>query len=273
MNSKEDPALRALARLRDAHAEPAPDSALEARLRARFRPARSWRPRLLGLVAVGALSGVAFASLGGMRWLRSWIYTVEVDGQRVEGVVDGEGERTHTFEGSDGTTTTVQVARELLPDAGERTRIAVDRVGDGQVQREQTEDVVGGTPRRTWPRTLVQDATPVYEGLDDQGRSISLYALPGESSAEPDARLFLARDDIGTSLVEELGRAPGWLLDPERSFTVRARAGGGLRFTQRGPLGEEYEFELLVAPARAPGTSTLETPDGPTRVHIEDGDQ
>ena len=92
MRAPRDPLEQAFAALRSEHELGQPDPALEARLRLRHRRLRSRRPRLgLSLLAVGALSGAAFAASGGFDWLRTWWYRVDVgehDLQRVEVGVD-----------------------------------------------------------------------------------------------------------------------------------------------------------------------------------------
>jgi len=269
MTPPRDPALRALERLRRSVAEPAPDPALEARLRERFHARRERRRRWLPFVGLGLLSGAAFA--GGAGWLRSWWYSIEIGDQRVSERVDGPGERSHVFTGADGTTTTVRVGREELAGDALRTRIDVRSAGPERIEELHAEDVQGSSARRRVRRAEIAIGEPLFSGRDASGRAIDLFAGTDPREEAPVTRLYLARagdDGAPSDELEDLGPAPAWLLDPRCRPSIAVRAGGELVLTCMTPAGPEQEV-LRLDPAPGPPTG-FEAGDGRLRVRVEE---
>ena len=148
MTTSPDPVDRALALLREEHGAELPDPHLEETLRelheASSRSREPRRPRLLApLLAFGALTG-AVAAGGGVEWIRSWWYTVEVGGVEQRGYVDEQGRGVVHFEPEAGGRGTVTVERDELGDDAVRTRVTVDRQGPFYVERESDEIILQG---------------------------------------------------------------------------------------------------------------------------------
>ena len=264
-----DPVDRAFELLREESAAELPSPELEATLRARHAERRLrgggrlvWRAAAVLLVLA---SGV-FAASGGVEWLWSWWFSIEVEGQHESGTVGGDGEREFTFATEDGGTATVRVARERL-DGGEATRIAVDREGPGRLEHERVEDRVQVAPamRERFAETEIEGSTPIYSGIDQHGTRVDIHVL---ADGWTSSRVVVHRHGDGDEPIELISRVPFVLLRDGMHAEVTERADGGLRMSFSDGRGAQFDL-MWGVPARLERRPTeLQTPDGKIRVRV-----
>ena len=263
MSREPDPIRRLLAQIDPAPCAELPDPRLEARLRAcHARRPRGARRTAWALAAVAALGGAGYAAASGWSWLRRWWFTVEVDGSRATGSVDGAGERRFAYRTGDGGTALVTVSRERAGEHAVRTRMSIDRTGPGFSERQRNEEVVGDLPRRRWPLAELGDTPAFYSGAD-----YSWYVQP---LADGGSRLLLRRHGDDPLPVEELARVPFQLLTAGAEVRLEERADGTWRFSFATAEGAVCEFEWADAAAAAPPVTELHSADGRVRVQIDD---
>lgn len=267
MTSQQDAVERALVSLRDEFQAPEPDAALEAKLRASFRPNRRIAPLRRWPFLVGAigLSSAAFAAGGGASWVRSWFYRVEIDGAAATtvGVVEGDGERTIPFTTADGLSGTVRVRRDRLEDGALRTRIDIEGAGDGRVEDEQAEDVLLTREQARLPFSAIEAAIPIFEGVDEEGEEFELFATAGAPS-----RLLVLRSEPADLPVTQVASVPFDLLAPGSQVVFTERDDGALVISFEDGRGAAFEFVWAPTPIQ-PAPSELQTQDGSVRVRVE----
>ena len=264
--TRPDPVEAAFALLRTELAAPEPDAALEAQLRARFRsrPARRIRP-LPFILAGTLLSGAAFAASGGVDWVKSWWYAVEVEGASVSGVVIDDGERIIPFETAEGDVGSVRMRRDRLEDGTLRTRIDIDRSAPGRVEHEESEDVFGARAPERFPISVLDHAAPLYSGACGE--------LFGLSDGAGGSRLLVLDESGADRLpVAEIARFPFDVLATGSQAEFTERPDGGLAIAFDDGRGGALEFVWQGVSDGARGVSELETPDGKVRVRVENAD-
>ncbi len=268
MTSK-DSVDRALLLLREDDVLPEPNKALEARLRAQYRPpTRRWPLRRLPLTlaALGLGCAVAAAS-GGVDWIRGLWLVVEVDGNEISGAV-GDGKLTTIpFETVDGQVGAVRVQRDFDEAGGQRTRIAIDSRGNQQIEAERLDERAGGWSRERYPVTVLDNALSLYVGEDEQAGRFEFFTTsePGVSS-----RVFVLQEDGSERPVVELARLPFDILAPEASAEISVLEGGVLSLSLSDGHGGAIEFSWMSRGSSDDATaSSLESADGAVRVHVD----
>ena len=280
-----DPVQHAFDLLRATELPTTPDPALEARLRERFQGKRSglrsWLRSLSVPTFVVVAAGVAGAAGGGLDWVRTWWYRVDVSGVSATDVVGGDGERTLHFESSLGGPGRVRLESGQLEDGRVRNRIDIERAGPAGStieEHEAAEEIFGTAPApAVRPLSLLEDATHLTSGFDQAGEAYELYALEDESRAT----ILLAHRP---ECAEGAGTAGDELVEVARFAKPLLTLGGGHAEVENQPDGtvevrfrydRGSEMTFVWNPRRAPqrvpasGVSELSTPDGEVRVRLE----
>jgi hypothetical protein len=260
-----DPVDRALALLRgEKHAE-LPDPALEQRLRRRaFELSRRRRFTFWPLLGIAVLSGAAVAA-SNLGRLRRWWFRIETFGIERSGVVEGDGERSFSYESAGGETGTVRLRREESTDGALRTELDVASEADDRVEQEHEEHVTGRRGGKLLPVSVLEGALSLHAATDANGEAHEIFALLDDQGG---SRILVQH--AGAS-VEELARVPFDVLREGGEVEIVELPGGGLELGFDDGRGAEIRFAWSCAGARAePGPSVLETPDGKVRVQVGD---
>jgi len=242
---------------------PEADPALEARLRAHHRPAPVARLRRVTLVlaAIG-LTGAAVAAGGGARWIQGWFFAVDVEGERLSGVIEEGTTTTIPFATANGDSGTVQVRRDQLANGAVRTRIDIDRDGVGRVDRESFESSTGEDER--FAIDELDDAVLLY------GHEDALCEVYATSSALTGSRILLLDDDGSELPVLELATLPFDLLASGSRAEI-TELDGSLNLSFDDGRGRAVEFHWSKRAALPGEDARLQLPDGSVRVRL-DGD-
>ena len=267
-----DPVERAFDLIRDDVSATAPQPELEARLRRRHAELGSSRgPRRLWLAAAItlALTGGVFAASGGIEWVRSWWYSISVDGQVRSGTIDGDGDRTYEFTADDGEQATVRVQREHS-DEGDATRIAIDRSSPLREERERYEDEtkVAVTAPERFGLSEIEGHEPIYSGLQEGGARHAQRKLllpDGWKSS----RIVAHRHGDGDRPVSLISRVPFDLLAEGVVGEITERADGGLKLSFNDGRGAQFELMWGGRIVFEPRPVELQTLDGRVRVRVE----
>ncbi len=274
MNPDRDPVDAALELLRaDDHLELPPPFRPRA-------PRAARRSRLLPTLAVVLGLSAAAAATGGLETLRTWWYSITVDGQRVEGFARGDGERTAEFVTADGCRVTVRV---VSTDEGRRKRtgIQVTQEGPGRRLEQDVETTLvepldereaGGAPTEEGlSRRALVGGDKLHEWIDPGGVRWALYVTDDPEASGSRLLLHEVESD-GPRPVALLGRTASPLAEGAQA-EVTEHADGEVRVVIDD--GRGAVFELMVAsgrdgpPTTRPATEYV-SPDGQIRVRVDD---
>lgn len=230
---------------------------------------------LLLVVVVGA--GVA---TGGMKKLKSWLVTVEVDGQPRSLELGDNDEKTLSVETADGGTATVQVRTSAS--AGEQeTSVRLEKRSSDELGHDVNEHVRkvrrAGAGPEAFDLQGLGDAVPIKEWSDDDGSTRAVYILP---DGRQGSNIVLVTTPVGEEPYGHLvanpsvaltgsGMTPTVTVGGDGSISVDASDDAGereiaLKFMLRtGDVAENLDVSRAVS---------VQSEDGNFRVHVSPQD-
>jgi len=276
-----DEALRCLAR---DDALELPDASLNerllraanarAKLSSRVRPRRSAWSRAAVLAFVIGASGLAIGSTVGFERIRAWWYSIVIDGQEVNGTLDGDGTRQVDYLTHDGYRVSVRVGRRELDGHSVQTSIDVSEVGEHTIERT-FEEVVMPAPGAVLPeparfsRVALEDAEMLHSWTDGGGVRWSVWLGPDPDG--PGARLLVEDVDSREPMPVRMALRTARTIGAGGHVSIRELSGGILDVSLSD--GRGWEIAILVAGSDGEGLTgpgEFSTPSG--RVQIRVGD-
>jgi ketosteroid isomerase-like protein len=218
MTNEQDPIQSALESLKNRSWTGEPfDPQLEERLMKEFNTQNQSRRTPMRVAALVALSivlvgGGAFAATGGIEKIRSWVFSVNINGQQAKLIANDGEPATMTIQGDDGKTTTISVLKATDAAQGDKTHVTVNATGPGS-EDEQVVKMVrrqGPAPEEanaSYTMDDIGDARATQTWTDKAGLTNSLYVIPSEDGEW--IRVFrVTTDGAGSTSVQKLAQVP-----------------------------------------------------------------
>ncbi len=254
-----------------------PNPELERRLRQCFqrrRFGRGLRRAAVLLVAIGLSAALVEATVG-LEALRTWWVEIVIDGQRMQGPLNEDGEQTFEYTTQDGCRVSVRVhRRQTGPDAVE-TGIQVNRrTPDGRKETRIELETIEGTDepsRARLERTSLAGATRLHDWIDGGGQRCALFWQDVPESDE--GRLLVEYlDSSATEPVLVIGRTrrgPG----PDTRASLVENSLGGLEIELADDSGWQYAIGFAHGPlsdgSLSDDSTEIVTPDGRVRFRFD----
>ena len=244
----------------------------------------SRRNTLVAVLGVLLVGGGTFAATGGVETIKSWLVTVEINGEMHELALDEAGSGTFTIDTDDGGQAEVLVEVASSPEEGERRTI---RISAGTPGGNGTEDVETLCEKRvvisgqasadgTYTVEDLGDAEPAAEWQQD-GTLSQVYLIPNAEDEADGFMVFLASSDEGGETTVVLAAAPSVALpDNDEDISAEVTHDGLLTIRIAPDEGREMVMKFMVAGDGGPegccdpdAPLSVATPDGEITVTIE----
>ena len=277
MNNNRDPVDEALRALRDDRLPCRPNPHLEDKLVSVFDKRQhgsfSLATRTMVCIFLLVVAGGVAAASGGMEKLKSWLVTVEIDGQPTTMEVGENGEQSMSVETDDRGTATVTVSTSAS-EQGQETSVRIEKISSDELDHD-VEEVVHEVRREgsgpvPFDLADVGNTDPATQWTDEDGTGRSVYILSNDPQG---SKIVLATTPSeGEPYAQLVASPPVSLVDDGMTSTVSVLDDGSISVLASDKAGErEVALRFLVQDDGAGMDAeevSVESPDGTVRVEV-----
>jgi len=258
---------------------------LENRLMQRY-DARSTTPRPMfarpAVIAAAllAVTGVTFATAGGIQRIKSWFVTVEVGDQTVHLRVGDNEEASMISESDDGVRTHVTVNKGATEHGDDMTKVRVVQDRDGGKNITESVMVRGhgpAGPESEYSLEDIGDAQPAKTWTDSAGLMNEIYIVPA-AKGDGAQVFYVSAIDTPEMRIHRLAEPQGQWFGEGVTHDVSVTDDGVITLRAQFPDGGEEVMKLKFRSRTRIGKDEpidekgvrVETPDGKVKIKIEE---